>query len=946
MRRSALAWLFLLTFGASQASAASLPPRYRFRSIRGGTVTVHYHDGLEALARKALPLAEGILEQHKHRYAVRIGRVQIVMSDTDDDPNGFASPLPYPLVWIRAAAPDGSDEFGNYETWLRLVLTHELAHVVHLEEARGIWGCGRRVFGRAPFLFPNTLTPTWMIEGLATFEETERTAFGRGRSASAEMARRMALLSGHPPRQDQATAGLDAWPGGFAPYLYGESFLRYESDRHGPQTLPNLARAHSGRPVPYLDDLTAKRVTGESFTSAWKGWVASSVAAAEATAKRIATPGVTPSRALTERGARQQGPRFGPDGKRVAYTSATLSRYREIRIVGIDGAGDRAVCRRNGGTGLTWSPDGRSLVFDETEVDRTFERRSDLRVVDVATGRVRSLTRGRRAGQPDVTPDGRAVVFVRRLSDRTELALVSLDGKNERDITHSATGTQWSHPRVGPDGRSVVAGRWFEGGLLDVVLVDIATGAEQPLTTDRAVDVEPAFAPDGAHVVFRSDRDGIPNLFAIRLADKSLWRATNVLGGAFEPDVAPDGSAVAFASYNNRGYDIHVADLRLNALEPAPPFEDNLAASRPDPVVVVADRPYRPYAALFPRFWSPFVEKDAGQWKIGAVTAAADPLLRHAYGIDLHRGLATDRFGFRGFYRYDRFRPTLLFTFEDDTDPEELPLIPVPTRTRSVTARLTLPLVRRVRSEMSLVAGWRGERQSLAGTGERVFQFGGAAASLQYNSLKRYPYSISPVDGIFASASLLREARGFGSDLSLTKLAADARAYARLGDGGVLAVRAGGGTTTGESAFKASFAAGGFTDTGLFDVVASRPGVLRGYEDRALVGRSLAYANAELRLPLGHPQRGIRSLPVFLRHTHAAAFVDSAVTWGGDGKSSPARFAWGNTRVSAGVQLGLDLFLFHALPVTAAVGYAHPITGGPSRRSGADRLYIHAGLAF
>ena len=33
----------------------------------------------------------------------------IVLADVTDDPNGFATPLPYPLVHIRAIAPDGTD---------------------------------------------------------------------------------------------------------------------------------------------------------------------------------------------------------------------------------------------------------------------------------------------------------------------------------------------------------------------------------------------------------------------------------------------------------------------------------------------------------------------------------------------------------------------------------------------------------------------------------------------------------------------------------------------------------------------------------------------------------------------------------------------------------------------------------------------------------------------
>ena len=56
----------------------------------------------------------------------------------------------------RRAAPTTS---ATTTTGCACVLTHELAHVVHLDQARGIVGFGRKVLGRAPYLFPNVTTP-------------------------------------------------------------------------------------------------------------------------------------------------------------------------------------------------------------------------------------------------------------------------------------------------------------------------------------------------------------------------------------------------------------------------------------------------------------------------------------------------------------------------------------------------------------------------------------------------------------------------------------------------------------------------------------------------------------------------------------------------------------------------------------------------------------------
>jgi hypothetical protein len=111
---------------AANAQGASYPPAFRFQTLVTPHVSLHFHQGLEPMARQAVAMAGEILERLETRYGHRVGRVHIVLADNEDDPNGFATPVPYPLVHLRAAAPLGTDDFGNYESWLRLVLTHEL----------------------------------------------------------------------------------------------------------------------------------------------------------------------------------------------------------------------------------------------------------------------------------------------------------------------------------------------------------------------------------------------------------------------------------------------------------------------------------------------------------------------------------------------------------------------------------------------------------------------------------------------------------------------------------------------------------------------------------------------------------------------------------------------------------------------------------------------------
>jgi Tol biopolymer transport system component len=938
LARAAAAFLLLLTVTAS-VRAASFPPEYRFRSVSGERVVVHFHQGLEVQARTAMALSDEILAGYELRYGSRPGRVHVVLADAEDGPNGFATPLPYPIVNVRVAAPDGTDAFGNYEDWLRLVLTHELAHIVHLEDAGSAVAGLRKVFGRAPWLFPNVLTPAWMIEGLATYEETERTAFGRGRSSDTHMVLRMAALADAFPGLDQAVLALDRWPAGQTPYLFGEGFLRDLEARNGPGTLPRLSRVHSGRIIPFLDDLTAKRVTGAGFGRQWRAWSETQEGLFAEAAARLEAAGITRSQPLTARGIRQVGPRFSPDGAWIAYTSRELTRYGAIRLMRADGSEDRRLRERNGGDGLAWTPDGRTLVYDEPEVYRNFAVRSDLRALDVESGRRRNLTNGLRARDPDVAPDGRRVVFVRRFEARSELWLLDLETRALAPLVGATPGTVWSGPRWSPRGDALVAARWQEGGWLDLVLIDAATGTTTPLQRDRARDVEAQWLPDAEHVLFRSDRDGISNLYVMRLADGAVRRVTRVLGGAFAPSVSPDGTRVVFVDYSATGYDLHGLDLRLDALPTAEPFVDTFPAPRPSASGTEAEVwPYRPLAALAPRFWSPYFFTSSDEWRLGVATGGSDPLFRHAWGLGADWGTETHRGAVSGFYQYDRWWPTFLVTGEDRTERESGgPVV----RSRTLNLRATVPLTTHFRWRQLLSLTWRRERETLENAedvelnGPDTLDLGGLELAWTLSNAQRYPYSVSPIDGGRLRVAYMREDPALGSDLELGKLTGDARAYLRLSGGGqVLALRAGAGTTFGAPDFERSFAVGGFPDGSLFDLVGTNPALLRGYPKNAFVGRRYLTANAEYRFPLRHPQRGLGTVPAFLRHLHGSLFVDAAHAWSGELRGA-------DVKTSAGAALGADTVLFQGLPFTFSLGIAH----GFDER-GETQVYFRTGLSF
>ena len=127
------------------AAATRYDPALHFRSIATPHFFIHYHQGEEAEALRLSVIAEQVHADLAARldYAAK-GRTHVVLVDQDDDPNGWATPVPYDLIEVRAVPPTGASPIGNTSDWLRTVFTHKYSHILHLGQSRGMGRAGAR----------------------------------------------------------------------------------------------------------------------------------------------------------------------------------------------------------------------------------------------------------------------------------------------------------------------------------------------------------------------------------------------------------------------------------------------------------------------------------------------------------------------------------------------------------------------------------------------------------------------------------------------------------------------------------------------------------------------------------------------------------------------------------------------------------------------------------
>ena len=476
MARTRTAFLLLIFVASAFRTAHAVSfydPALRFRALPTEHFVIYFHQGEDTLARRLAAIAE----ETWRALHVPLGtepprRTHVVLVDQTERANGWATPVPYDTIMVTATWPPGFEFIGDTDDWLRMVFTHEFTHIVHLDRSESWARVIRDIFGRMEIAFPNLFLPQWHIEGLATYEESVITGYGRLHAGDfgaivgeAALARRLEPL-------DRVNGGLTDWPNGDGAYAYGLGFHQYLADRFGAETLAKLADA-TARRVPFTASRVFTRIYGQSLGSLWRDYEASLVDARGDPGSFDS--GLIQARQLTHHHYIVNGPRFDrpscatcqPD---VVYAVVTPDGFPSLNRVALDGTPPREITRRF--LGSTTAIGSGRLYFDQQEVRRNTGLYSDLYAWSRDTGRVQQITSNARVLDPDLSPDGSTLACVQEHRGQRDLVLIPLTSRAvgrpalqeiQIETLMSEPDTQFNTPRWSPDGRLLALERHVLG---------------------------------------------------------------------------------------------------------------------------------------------------------------------------------------------------------------------------------------------------------------------------------------------------------------------------------------------------------------------------------------------------------------------------------------------------------------------------------------------------
>ena len=191
-------------------------------------------------------------------------KVPCILRGRRDDANGITWSFPS-RIDLYVKAPTDSSLGARSESWLRLLLTHELTHFVHQSMPTGVMHTLSLLFGPDLSTVGLDLLPGWAIEGPAVYDETIFTQGGRGRNPLFEVYTKAAA-------EEKSFFSLSqaGYPSAFPPpervYVAGYDLIDWMQETYGPETLRQVMTAYLD--FPFLGPWNAiAKVTGESADS-------------------------------------------------------------------------------------------------------------------------------------------------------------------------------------------------------------------------------------------------------------------------------------------------------------------------------------------------------------------------------------------------------------------------------------------------------------------------------------------------------------------------------------------------------------------------------------------------------------------------------------------------------------------------------------------------------
>jgi TolB protein len=198
-------------------------------------------------------------------------------------------------------------------------------------------------------------------------------------------------------------------------------------------------------------------------------------------------------------------PAWSPSGGQIAYTSFMRNNPDLYLAPAGGGRPFQLSAQRGMNTGAAWSPDGSKIALTLSK-----DGNPEIYVISAKDGGIAKRITNDRAidTSPAWSPDGGQLAFVSDRNGGPQIFVVSANGGAAQQVSFNGsynTTPTWM-PRAG---KHVIAYTTRDGGVYDIVTLDLDTKVMTRITQNEGSNEEPSFSPNGRAIAFARAGQGV-----------------------------------------------------------------------------------------------------------------------------------------------------------------------------------------------------------------------------------------------------------------------------------------------------------------------------------------------------------------------------------------------------------------------------------------------------
>lgn len=895
-------------------------------------------------------------------------KTHLVLTDNSDRANGYSTPFPFNKIQLYLIHPEPDGSLHNYDHWPSRLFAHEYSHTLNLDQARPPHSWLRAILGR--MTFPNAFVPLWAIEGSAVYKESHlednrssfaksEARFGRNHSPFVSMILRQGVASGNQPTMAEAAHFFRPWPAGYTPYLYGGRFVEFLSQTFRPlyprqNGFSYFFYSNSNNIFPYLIDKNMRDTYGYSTDKLWQLWQQELQDKQHKIIQKIRRFPISPIRRISHGGYEARSPRYSSDG-RILYYFKRDSRSRSgiyAQNLKKNNSSPRQIRYLRQARSLIPAAQSDKIYYTARE----YHRSSSLYSRIFATGPKQAphiISPERRVLYMDSHTKHPKLAYIQRKRGRYLLKLDKRKGDAPSPQVLLQSKAPLFYCRLSPSGRRLLFIRHGQGKS-ELFIYHIKEKQLYKVTFPSRFVTSAAWHPHGEKIVVSAHLAHSFNLFEIDLKQNIARRLTNLIGGAFEPDVHPKGEEIAFRYLYPSGFDIatlsypqkgvgknhSVSQQKQNlsqfaSHDDADASEDTIPSANSNLEARAED--YSALPSMLPEFWLPFAWSEKSMsggnshtW--GLYTMGTDALNRHWWQAQAAMTFPEYTFDGSLSYTLDYFFPLWTLgatvsglTVDADARKEQIPVNTIHRwrQEQSLYSQATLPWIKMHHSTLVQiylgyhlsVSQWHskhGETTNTEATSrdEQIL----SSFGLSFDNRRYFPYSVAPEDGFFY---LMRASHRYSMELGQSSWQLDGQAkghWTPLWPNHVWALTLRAGLITNSLNLNNSYE---LEHLLLGDNPTALSGI-KGFGQYNWSINGIGLAALSYRLPMWQPDLAYKNFPLALRDIWLAGHVQIALL-----RHSQKLSATSLSKISAvAVELHSRLTLGYALDMLWAIGLA------------------------